>query len=246
MSRCKNCREKFEPRYFLQKFCQEAGCKIAESKYQSEKLSQSEKPKKIPICKGLTIAKGHGCLLPQEERIHGLGVKCRCYAKWLLNTPEGSAKLKRITISVTAPRIGLEKASEERKDRVKLATLLVNVRNSVHLFIRTRDIGKPCISCGTGWHSEFQAGHLYKAELYSNLKFEIRNINGQCKQCNLRKDGNESGYRVGVIQRFGKEHLDYLDSKAQSYKKNDYHWDRDELLEIRALAQMMLKELQSD
>jgi hypothetical protein len=51
MSRCKNCREKFEPRYFLQKFCQEAGCKIEEAKYQSEKLSQAEKPKNKPISK---------------------------------------------------------------------------------------------------------------------------------------------------------------------------------------------------
>jgi hypothetical protein len=39
MPRCLSCREKFEPRYFLQKFCEGFGCKIEEQKYQEQKRS---------------------------------------------------------------------------------------------------------------------------------------------------------------------------------------------------------------
>lgn len=46
MGRCLSCREKFTPRYFLQKFCDGAGCKIEEAKYQSEKIAKSQQPKK--------------------------------------------------------------------------------------------------------------------------------------------------------------------------------------------------------
>lgn len=51
MPRCLNCREKFEPRYFLQKFCDGFGCKIAEAEYyQQAKITKTPNPKK-PINK---------------------------------------------------------------------------------------------------------------------------------------------------------------------------------------------------
>ena len=51
MPRCLNCREKFQPRYFLQKFCDEFSCRIAETEYQSEKMAKTiNKPLK-PIAK---------------------------------------------------------------------------------------------------------------------------------------------------------------------------------------------------
>lgn len=240
--RCLNCKQKFVPSYFLQKHCDSEECNYSKQEYQSGKL-ESKSPIKTQKCKGLSIAKGHGCGTPQSERINGLGIKCKCYSKWLLGTPEGAAKLKRITIEASAPRIELEKAFQDRKDRNKLGTLLTNVRNTCHEYVRLRDVGKPCISCGIPHLESFQAGHFYKAELYSNLKFDEKNITGQCQKCNLRKEGNESGYRAGIIQRYGSDHLNYLDEKAKSYKKNDYHWDRVELEEIRKYFQAKIIEL---
>lgn len=42
MGRCLNCREKFQPRYFLQKFCGESACRIAENEYNDNKLKEKE------------------------------------------------------------------------------------------------------------------------------------------------------------------------------------------------------------
>lgn len=240
--RCLNCKQVFTPKVFLQKHCDSEECISSKLEYQQGKVNINLTLKNQK-CKGLTIAKGYGCGTMQSERIHGLGIKCKCYSKWLLGTPEGAAKLKRITIEASAPRLGLEKAFQDRKDRNKLGTLLINVRNTCHEYIRLRDINKPCISCGIPYLEDFQAGHFYKAELYSNLKFDEKNISGQCKKCNLRKEGNESGYRSGIMQRYDMDYLNYLDEKAKSYKKNDYHWDRVELEEIRKYYQQKITEL---
>lgn len=40
MPRCLSCKEKFTPRYFLQKFCEGFVCKIEEAQYQSQKLAK--------------------------------------------------------------------------------------------------------------------------------------------------------------------------------------------------------------
>jgi hypothetical protein len=198
------------------------------------------KPKK---CKGTSKAIGYGCNEPQQERIFGLGKKCGCYKEWLLHTPQGQEYLKSVTLKITQPRIDLQNADLENKNRTKLAYLLTNTKNTCHEYIRERDKGKPCVSCDSAWQSSHQAGHFYKSELYSNLRFDEKNLSGQCQQCNLRKEGNESGYRAGIIQRYGFDHLRYLDEKAKAYKQNNFQWDREQLIEIRDYYKQKLKEL---
>jgi len=183
-------------------------------------------------CKGTGLAQGHGCGKPTLHRVYGLGKMC-CYSDWLLNSDNGRIKLQKATLKVTKPRLDLEKAKTERQDTKTLSNLLTNAKDACHAYIRQRDKGKPCISCGNAWHEDFQAGHFYKSELFSTLRFDDKNINGQCRRCNLFNEGNESGYRVGILNRFGKEHLDYLDERAQIEKQEQHKWDRDELKQIR-------------
>lgn len=195
-------------------------------------------------CKGTTEKTlGFGCGVLSKERIFGLGKLCGCYKNWLLNSFNGSEYLKRITLKVTAPRQELEQAFEDKKERIKLTHLLVNVRNICHDYIRERDKGKDCIACGVPYNSNFHASHFYKSELYSNLKYDENNIFGGCQKCNLLLEGNESGFRTGLIQRFGVEFVNDIDNKAKSYKKNDFKWDRESLVEIRNYYKEKLKQL---
>jgi len=200
---------------------------------------------KAKKCKGTGKAVDFGCGTMQLKRIYGLGVSCKCYQNWLLNSDAGREKIKKETLKISQPRIAMEKAIEENKHRVKLSYLLTNTKNICHEYVRLRDGGKPCISCGTPYKEDFQAGHFYKAELFSNLKFDEKNISGQCRQCNLRKEGNESGYRVGIIQRYNEDHLKYLDDKAKHYKQNHFEWDKLELFEVREYYKEKLKELKN-
>jgi len=194
---------------------------------------------KAKVCRGIGKAiTFKGCGKITEHRKFGLCMNC--YPDFLLNTDAGKVILQKATLKSSKPRLqqeknraDLQKAEKFKKDRDKLNYLLVNVRNVCHAFVRKRDEFKPCISCGTPYNTNFQAGHFYKSELFSNLRFDENNIHGQCEQCNLRKEGNESGYRVGLIQRYGQEFVNKIDALAQHYKKNTFSWDREALEEIR-------------
>ena len=148
-----------------------------------------------------------------------------------------------VNVSPFLQRANLEKARADKSIKNTLEALKKSVMTVCHKYIRLRDKYKPCISCNAIWNADFQAGHFYKAELYSNLKFNSKNINGQCRKCNLRKDGNEAGYRKGLIERFGVGHVNRLDKKALDYRSQDFKWDREKLKEERTIYNEMYNEI---
>lgn len=101
-------------------------------------------------------------------------------------------------------------ALKTRSDYVKEAAV------AVHKYIRARDKGKPCISCGvteqdrfTGGH--FDAGHYRSTGAAPHLRFNLLNIFGQCKQCNRNLSGNTVEMRRGVIDRIGVDRVELLE-----------------------------------
>ena len=62
-------------------------------------------------------------------------------------------------------------------------------RKAFQSYIRERDKGKPCISCGTTTATKWDAGHYLKAELYTGLIFNEDNVHRQCQRCNQLRPG---------------------------------------------------------
>ena len=195
-------------------------------------------------CKAMGKAKGfNGCGKMALKRTHGLCMKC--YPQWLLYTPEGKEKMAKSIFVATKPRRDLEKAIIENKENKSLSWLLVNTRTACHDFIKFRDQGKPCVSCDAPWHKDHHAGHWKKAELYSNLKFDERNIHNQCEGCNIYKDGNVQEYGNRIHNRIGREAKAVVEQMAEDYKSIDFKWDREELKAIRKYYQEKLKSLKN-
>lgn len=185
-------------------------------------------------CKGITSeTRGLGCGIVTMHRVYGLGKFCGCYADWLLNTEAGKQKLDKAKLKATKPRMELEQAAKEHKERNNINTHLNTTKDVVHAHVRKRDEGKPCISCGTPWHKDFQAGHYYKAELYTSLKFDTDNIHGQCVQCNIRLEGNLNSYELNLPDRIGKQAFNRLKQRARQDKLQVKKWTRQELSDIR-------------
>lgn len=44
------------------------------------------------------------------------------------------------------------------------------------------------------------------------------NCNAQCKQCNRFDEGNMSGYRYGLIKKYGERQVQYLESLKTEYR----------------------------
>ncbi len=203
-------------------------------------IEVKEKP-----CRGTGKAKGYGCGRLTKYRTYGLGKMC-CYPKWLLETPQGKLKLEKATLKASKPRKEFNEYKKQRNDRNKITTLMKAVKDVCHRYIRLRDKGKPCISCGTPWHDEFEAGHYYKAELFSTLKYNEDNIHGQCIRCNRPLEGNLSEYSVGLITRIGSERMKVLNELSSQEKKKNHKWEREELKKIREYYKLKIKELETN
>jgi hypothetical protein len=208
-------------------------------------------------CKGSGKAKGFGCgePLPFSERNglktynakYGLGLSsCGCFSKWLRNSEDGKKMLNSAITTAQKPRLDLEIYKEESKKNKSLSYLKLNTVNICHAYIRLRDKFKNCISCGGNWHTDFHAGHFYSAKQYSSLKFDETNISGQCPKCNNFEDGNEGGYRLGLIERHSKGYLDLLDSKALLEKHQGFKWDRFKLNDLQEYYRDKLKKLKDE
>ena len=106
----------------------------------------------------------------------------------------------------------------------KLATKCFNQ------YIRTRDKDKGCVSCDS--HVFSDAGHFYSAGHYPILRYDEKNVHGQCKRCNYFLSGNENEYRKRITSRISEDDLKELDYKVAYYRQHGYKWDRYFLIEI--------------
>ncbi len=197
---------------------------------------------KKKICKGTNKAKGfNGC--GNEVYLFRYGLCKSCFQNWVKNTDAGWEWFQKNTIKKHQKKAEEKiKIHKEILEEKKLPALLNLAKHYLHLFVRLRDKNKPCVSCGTPYNTEFQAGHYYKAETYSTTRFDEKNIHGQCRHCNLFKDGNINGYTLGIQNRLTKKEIDQLNQKALK-SKHAQKWDSEELKKIINKYKIKSKEL---
>lgn len=117
------------------------------------------------------------------------------------------------------------------KYQKKSVTALIKKADLVfHKWIRNRDQGNPCISCGS--YNTSDASHYYSAGNYSSLRYNENNVNLSCRKCNTHLSGNLIEYRKRLIQKIGISEVEKLDMLADAYKRLVYHWDRFSLINI--------------
>ena len=110
------------------------------------------------------------------------------------------------------------------KSIVQLKNKLIRI---FHSYIRKRDDGKPCVSCGK--YRILQCGHFYSAGKFPRLRFNEDNAHGQCKQCNYY-GSMETGqrYEKELLKRIGIEKLERVHLIAA--QRDSYKWDKFDLI----------------
>jgi hypothetical protein len=185
-------------------------------------------------CKGQNKAVSFkGCGKITNVNFRKFGLCPSCYAEFLTETEVGKIIMQKAIFKVQKPRLDFEKASKEHTEKKGIAGALLVTKTLVHAYIRERDKYKPCISCGCQWNNEFQAGHYYPAGSFETLRFDLRNINGQCQKCNLHLEGNFENYTLNLPNRIGKENFDELVKLAEIDKQFSKVWNLENLKEIR-------------
>lgn len=127
-----------------------------------------------------------------------------------------------------------------------LPQLKAKAQTAFNGWVRARDLGRGCISCGVTLGAGavgggYDAGHYRSVGSAPHLRFDERNVYGQCKRCNLYMHGNPAGYRLGLIDRIGLAEVEALECDQVGPGK----MSRDDLIrlatEYRAKARAIVK-----
>ncbi|HJV75366.1 MAG TPA: recombination protein NinG [Noviherbaspirillum sp.] len=108
-------------------------------------------------------------------------------------------------------------------------------------YIRKRDEGDPCISCGTYDASEWHAGHCYTVKARPDIRYHEDNIHLQCPKCNTYQGGMVGEYKKRVVSKIGQERLDALAYVNPAFKKTREYYQG-----IEAHYKAKLKELKGN
>ena len=140
----------------------------------------------------------------------------------------------------------------KRKERAKkqamrrkletIPELTKKAQQAFNRYIRLRDRGLPCISCGKplgGEPNSYDAGHYRSVGSAPHLRFDEQNVHGQCKYCNCHLSGNVVAYRQGLIGRIGLKMVERIESDQVAR-----HYDRQALRELTIEYRRKARELE--
>ena len=135
----------------------------------------------------------------------------------------------------------------ERKMEVKpLSYWMKRAQAAFNAWVRERDAGQPCISCGRHHQGQYHAGHYRPAGSNPELRFEPDNCHLQCAPCNSHLSGNLTAYRPALIAKIGLARVEWLEGKhkPKRYRKEDYQAIEAEYKEkLKALRASHLPEI---
>ena len=147
-----------------------------------------------------------------------------CVSDWINEVKEKNWKKKKAKLKMDLMTI---------QEYVKLAQQVFNK------YIRLRDAGNVCISCGKKPLKE-NAGHFYNANNHWSVRFDERNVHLQCEHCNTYLSGNLIYYRENLLTKIGIEEFENLSAEAMKTRK----FTIEELKEIKATYKKKIKELE--
>jgi hypothetical protein len=110
------------------------------------------------------------------------------------------------------------KVTRQKLDAMQTKPQLVaKAQTAFNGFIRARDEGKGCISCGTfltsgGVGGGFDCGHYRSVGSAVHMRFVEDNAHGQCKHCNRYLSGNYVEYRKSLLDRIGERLVELIEA----------------------------------
>ena len=134
-----------------------------------------------------------------------------------------------------AERLDLAQARKRIKTK---AQWRIEAQTAFNAYIRARDEGQPCISCGRDTGAKRNAGHYRSVGAAPELRFDEHNCHAQCEHCNSYLSGNLVGYRPRLIEKIGLAAVEELEGPHEPKK-----YTVEELIEIKQTYKAKLREL---
>lgn len=150
--------------------------------------------------------------------------KCRndeCRAAFVPARPMQIACSPSCALAVTRQKQARERKAiqqlerrEIRAARERLKSRAEHMREAqaaFNAYIRARDSGQPCISCGRHHEGQYHAGHYLSVGARPELRFNEDNVHKQCAPCNNHKSGDIVNYRINLVLKLGAERVEWLE-----------------------------------
>jgi hypothetical protein len=135
-----------------------------------------------------------------------------------------------------------KKKDKEQKDKINSMRENLKTKSDyieilqrlVNSYIRKRDEGLPCISCGAEWGKYTpSAGHFYPTT-YTFLRFNEDNIHGQCwYNCNKNRHGNQTEYRPKLEAKIGFDRLQWLHAHRHDKANFSIEWLKEQIIKYK-------------
>lgn len=132
-------------------------------------------------------------------------------------------------------RTELRAAKEKVKTRTKHMS---EAQTAFNAWVRNRDIGLACVSCGRHHNGQWHAGHFRTVGGHPELRFEPLNVWRQCAPCNNHKSGDIVNYRIELVKRIGAEKVEWLEGPHEPKR-----YTIEDLKAIKARYRALTREL---
>ncbi|MEE5060517.1 recombination protein NinG [Pseudomonas alliivorans] len=166
------------------------------------------KPAKAPKAKKCRVPECGSLFVPQK-----LGQAVCSPSCAIKDAPRNQAKARKALAQVERSEIKVRK--EKLKSR---ADHMRDTQTAFNAWIRERDIGLPCVSCGRHHNGQWHAGHYRSVGGHPALRFEPLNVWRQCAPCNTHKSGDLVNYRAELVARIGVDKVDWLEGPHEPKK----------------------------
>ena len=124
---------------------------------------------------------------------------------------------KSLAVSIRGKAEKVAAVRERKADKVALdklksrSTLAKEAQTAFNAWVRARDAGHACISCGRHHQGQNHAGHYLSVGARPELRYEPLNVHLQCAPCNTHLSGNAVLYRQALLAKIGAEYLAWLE-----------------------------------
>lgn len=162
------------------------------------------------------------------------------YAMELRAKEKVKAEAKRIKGKHEADKADRKRLAEKKQQVKPLIYFIKQAQQAFNEFIRYRDRGEACISCGRHHEGQYHAGHFRTTGANPELRFNEDNCHRQCAPCNNHLSGNLIAYRPALIAKIGQARFDVLmgPHEMPKWKREDYIRIRDEYrAKLKAMKQ---------
>lgn len=199
--------------------------------------------RKTPMRSAMVVKEAKPAPGPRKTRCKVCKIQFLPSAPWIKHCSEDCGA--ELGLMLVAKQKAKAQRQERAQDKVKLLDLepleyfLKKAEKACNAYIRARDAGNGCISCGRYNADVWNAGHFISVGANRTLRFDEDNIHLQCaRPCNKDKGGNIHEYRKGLLAKIGPERLARLDGWHEPIKMT-----REKAEEIEAYFKAKIKQL---